>query len=158
MGFEYEKTGVSLYRALFPDNYSSDVSCYLKPDEDLANAVEVAPILHPTWEVGSDEIQRRPPDIAANKGTGKYDPDKGGTSVFDRPGVLKLAMGDFFVPDGTDIPPDLKVVPDRYSKRLQATHYTIMPKTPMYKEVLMGKLDNFVRNAIRRQWEKARGL
>ncbi|HBO0440254.1 TPA: hypothetical protein L4A84_006148, partial [Pseudomonas aeruginosa] len=29
---------------------------------------------------------------------------------------------------------------------------------PMYREVLMGQLDNFVRNAIRRQWEKARGL
>ncbi|MCO3850318.1 hypothetical protein FA077_26700, partial [Pseudomonas aeruginosa] len=47
---------------------------------------------------------------------------------------------------------------DSYNKRLQATHYTIMPAKPMYREVLMGQLDNFVRNAIRRQWEKARGL
>ncbi|MDI2533676.1 hypothetical protein OLM94_09635 [Pseudomonas aeruginosa] len=60
--------------------------------------------------------------------------------------------------DGTDIPPDLKVKQDSYNKRLQATHYTIMPAKPMYREVLMGQLDNFVRNAIRRQWEKARGL
>jgi len=28
----------------------------------------------------------------------------------------------------------------------------------MFKEVLMGQIDNFVRNAIRRQYEKARGL
>ncbi|MCW5373337.1 type VI secretion system effector Tse2, partial [Pseudomonas aeruginosa] len=55
-------------------------------------------------------------------------------------------------------PPDLKVKQDSYNKRLQATHYTIMPAKPMYREVLMGQLDNFVRNAIRRQWEKARGL
>lgn len=158
MGFAYEKTSVSLYRALFPDNYSTDVSGYLKPDEDLANAAEIAPILHPTWEASNGEVQRRPPDIAVNKATGKYDPDTGGTSVFDRPGVLKRAIGDFFIPDGTDLPPDLTLDSGKYSKRLQATHYTIMPKTSMYKEVLMGKLDNLVRNAIRRQWEKARGL
>ncbi|HFH4551456.1 TPA: type VI secretion system effector Tse2, partial [Pseudomonas aeruginosa] len=84
--------------------------------------------------------------------------DTGGTSVFDRAGVLRRADGDFVIPDGTDIPPDLKVKQDSYNKRLQATHYTIMPAKPMYREVLMGQLDNFVRNAIRRQWEKARGL
>ena len=87
-----------------------------------------------------------------------YAPDTGGTSVFDRAGVLRRADGDFVIPDGTDIPPDLKVKQDSYNKRLQATHYTIMPAKPMYREVLMGQLDNFVRNAIRRQWEKARGL
>lgn len=157
MGFNYEKTKVNLYRALFPDNYSTDVSCYLKPDEAMANAADIAPILHPTFDALGGGAQRRPPDIAVNKKTGMYDPDTGGTSVFDRAGVLKRAIGDFVIPDGTEIPPCLKIEADTYNERLKATHYTIMPATSMYKEVLMGKLDNLARNAIRRQWEKARG-
>lgn len=102
MGFKYEKTSVSLYRALFADNYSTDVSCYLKPDEDLANAADIALILHPTFEASGGGAQKRPPDIGVNRKTGMYDPDTGGTSVFDRARVLKRAMGDFVIPDGTD--------------------------------------------------------
>lgn len=158
MDYKYEKTRVALYRALFPENFSTDVSCYLKPDEDLANAEELAPVLHPTFEASDGGIQRRPPDIVVNKATGQFDPNTGGTSVFDRAGVLKRSMGDFVIPDGTDIPPDISVVEDSYNQRLKATHYTIMPSKPLYRDALMGKLDNLVRNAIRRQWEKARGL
>lgn len=129
------------------------------PDKDLANADEIAPILHPTFTVSTGSgVHKRPPDILPNKDTGMYDPDTGGTSVFDRSNVLRRADGDFFIPDGTDIPPDLKVKKDSFNNRLKATHYTIMPAKPMFKEALMGQLDNFVRSAIRRQWEKARGL
>ncbi|WP_134628044.1 type VI secretion system effector Tse2, partial [Pseudomonas aeruginosa] len=111
----------------------------------------------PTRLTNTPGVPARAPDIVAGR-DGLYAPDTGGTSVFDRAGVLRRADGDFVIPDGTDIPPDLKVKQDSYNKRLQATHYTIMPAKPMYREVLMGQLDNFVRNAIRRQWEKARGL
>ena len=158
MGYEYDKTTVSLYRAIFSENFKTDVTCYLKPDKDLADAEHIAPILHPTFELQSSATGRpRPPDILPNKETGMYEPDTGGTSVFDRPSVLRSAVGDFLIPDGTDIPPDLKVKRDSYRDRLKATHYTIMPEKPMFKEALMGQLDNFVRSAIRRQWEKARG-
>ncbi len=76
--------------------------------------------------------------------------------MFDRAGVLRRADGDFVIPDGTDIPPDLKVKQDSTNKRLQATHYTSMPAKPMYPEVLLGRLDHFLRNAIRRQLATAR--
>lgn len=156
MGYDFEKTSVNLYRAIFKDNYSVDVGCYLKPDRELADAEAIAPILHPTLAETVTGALRRPPDIVPNKKTGKYEPDTGGTSVFDRPGVLKRADGDFFIPEGTDIPPDLKVKEDEFNVRLNATHYTIMPAKPLYKNVLLGQLDNFVRNAIRRQYEIAR--
>lgn len=52
---------------------------------------------------------RKPPDIAPNIKTGKYHPDTGGTSVFDRAGVLTPANGDFYLLEGTDIPPELKI-------------------------------------------------
>lgn len=159
MSYDYEKTSADLYRAIFRDNYKLDIGCYLKPDEELAEAEEIAPILHPTFEVPATSAKHlRPPDIVSNKKTGMYDPDTGGTSVFDRPGVLRRANGDFFIADGTDIPPDIKVKKDKFNERLKATHYTIMPAKPMFKDALLGELDNFVRNAIRRQWEKARGL
>lgn len=87
-----------------------------------------------------------------------FEPDSGGTSVFDRAGVLRRADGDFFIPAGTDIPPDLKVKKDSFNERLKATHFTIMPSEPLFKSVLPGQLDNFVRSAIRRQYEQARGL
>jgi len=153
VSYQYEKTNLDLYRAIFFVNYSVDVSSYLKPDKELANAKEIAPILHPTWSHNG----RRPPDIVPDK-DGNYWPDTGGTSTFDRPGVLRLAQGDFFIPEGTPIPPDLKIRNDGWNKRLNATHYTIMPKKPMRKEHLKAVLDNFVRSAIARQWEKARGL
>jgi hypothetical protein len=159
ISYDYEKTSIALYRAVFKENHSTDVSCYLKPDKDLADTKEIAPILHPAFEVlPGNGVYKRPPDILPNKETGMYGPDTGGTSVFDRAGVLRRADGDFFIPDGTNIPPDLKVKKDNYNDRLKATHYTIMPAKPMFKEALMGQLDNFVRNAIRRQWEKARGI
>lgn len=158
MSYDYEKTSLTLYRAVFKANYDGDVGRYLRPDQELAEAAEVAPLLHPTFDSPSTPgVPARAPDIVAGR-DGLYAPDTGGTSVFDRAGVLRRADGDFVIPDGTDIPPDLKVKQDSYNKRLQATHYTIMPAKPMYREVLMGQLDNFVRNAIRRQWEKARGL
>ena len=159
MAYDFEKTSVPLYRAIFKSNYASDVTCYLTPDADLAEAERIAPILHPSFEaVGSATAASRPPDIVSNRVTGMYDPDTGGTSVFDRPNVLKRADGDFLIPDGTDIPPDLKVKKDSFNQRLQATHYTIMPAKPLFKQVLMAQLDNLVRNAIRRRWEQARGL
>ncbi len=158
MSYDYEKTSLTLYRAVFKANYDGDVGRYLRPDKELAEAAEVAPLLHPTFDSpNTPGVPARAPDIVAGR-DGLYAPDTGGTSVFDRAGVLRRADGDFVIPDGTDIPPDLKVKQDSYNKRLQATHYTIMPAKPMYREVLMGQLDNFVRNAIRRQWEKARGL
>ncbi|MCV4047100.1 type VI secretion system effector Tse2 [Pseudomonas aeruginosa] len=158
MSYDYEKTSLTLYRAVFKANYDGDVGRYLRPDKELAEAAEVAPLLHPTFDSpNTPGVPARAPDIVAGR-DGLYAPDTGGTSVFDRAAVLRRADGDFVIPDGTDIPPDLKVKQDSYNKRLQATHYTIMPAKPMYREVLMGQLDNFVRNAIRRQWEKARGL
>lgn len=160
MSYDYEKTSVALYRSVFLDNYSTDVSCYLAPDKDLANADEIAPILHPTFGIAESAAgdSSRAADILVNKATGMYDPDTGGTSVFDQRNVLRRADGDFYIPSGTDIPPDLKVRNDGYSKRLKAVHYTIMPAKPLRKDVLMGKLDNFTRNAIKRQYESARGL
>jgi hypothetical protein len=44
MNFEYEKTDLNLYRAIFFDNYSEDVSSYLKPDEELASITKKTPI------------------------------------------------------------------------------------------------------------------
>jgi len=153
MIYDYKKTSLDLYRAIFFENFSTDVSSYLKPDAELTNSEEIAPILHPTFSFDG----RRPPDIVPDK-NGRYQPDTGGTSTFDRPGVLKRADGDFFIPEGTPIPPDLKVREDGFNKRLKAVHHTIMPSKPMQKESLKGQLDNFVRSAIARQWQKARGL
>ena len=150
MLYDYENTSIALYRALFKENYIVDVACYLKPDIALANAAEMAPILHPTFTSAS-----RAPDIVANRATGMYDPDTGGTSVFDRPGALSRSDGDLFIPEGTEIPPDLKVRKDKFNDRLKATHFTIMPSKPMFKDALLGQLDNFVRSAIRKQYEAA---
>jgi len=158
MSYNYEKTEVDLYRAVFKENFDSDVSRYLHPDRELAESVVIAPILHPTLTETVGKTFSRPPDIVPNKQTGMCEPDTGGTSVFDRRGVLRRASGDFHIPAGTDIPPDLKVKKDSYNERLNATHFTIMPAKPMFKDALLGQLDNFVRNAIRRQYEKARGL
>ena len=159
MSYQYEKTEQDLYRALFKDNYDGSIASYLKPDKDLADAKELLPILHPPLEartLGNGSV--RPPDIVLNRKTQMYDPDTGGTSVFDRPGVLRRSDGDFCIPEGTDLPPDLKIKKDEYNKRLKATHYSIMPSKPLYKNALLGQLDNLVRSAIRRQWEKARGI
>lgn len=41
--------------------------------------------------------------------------------------------------------------------RLKATHYTIMPSKPPQKSVLEANLNQLVRNAIKRQYEKSRG-
>ena len=159
MLYQYEKTTVSLYRAIFNSNFQQNMACYLMPDAELANAEAIAPILHPAFEITAKPgLPTRPADILPNAATGEYDPDTGGTSLFERRGVLKSADGDFLIPDGTDIPPDLKVKQDAYNKRLKATHYTLMPAKPMFKAVLMGQLDNFARNAIRRQVEKSRGF
>lgn len=94
--------------------------------------------------------------IVANDRTGMFEPDAGGTSVFDRAAVLKRADGDFFLPEGTDIPPDLKIKEDTFNPRLKATHYTIVPSKPIPKAVLEANLNQLVRNAIKRQYEKAR--
>mgnify|MGYP003676986688 CR=1 FL=1 len=153
MNFEYEKTDLNLYRAIFFDNYSEDVSSYLKPDEELANAEITAPILHPTWT--NNGI--RPADIKVNLDDRLYHPNTGGTSTFDRANVLRRADGDFLIPEGTPIPPDLIVQEDGWSKRLKATHHTIMPSKPMSKNYLKSQLDNFVRSAIAKQYENARG-
>lgn len=159
MAYDYEKASLCLFRAIFKGNYAGDVSCYLKPKVNLAGSATVAPLLHPTFEeVRATGARSRPPDIVPNRETGMYEPDTGGTSVFDRPGVLRRADGDFWIPEGTDIPPDLKVKKDSFNERLKATHYTIMPSKPMFQQVLVGQLDNFVRSAIRRQWERARGI
>ena len=155
MSYDYEKSSVDLYRAIFFDNYNGNVNSYLCPDEELSNAREIAPILHPTYVAKSP---RRPPDIVPNIKTGKYHPDTGGTSVFDRVGVLKRANGDFFLPEGTDIPPDIKIEKNALNQRLKATHFTIMPSKPVPKSVLEANLNQLVRNAIKRQYEKARGL
>ena len=158
MSYDYEKTSVDLYRAIFLANFKIDVQCYLMPDRDLANAKEIAPILHPTLEADDLGGGKRVPDIRPNEMTGQYYPDTGGTSLFDRAKALRTSDGDFFIPAGTDIPPDLKVSKDEFNKRLKATHYTIMPSKPMFRAALLGSLDNFVRNAIRRQYEAARGI
>lgn len=105
MDYDYEKTSVSLYRAVFKDNYFCDVSCYLKPDKDMANVDNIAPILHPTFDaIAAGGVHSRPPDIVSNRMTGMYEPDTGGTSVFDRAGVLRRSDGDFRIPEKTDIP------------------------------------------------------
>ncbi|WP_457328531.1 Tse2 family ADP-ribosyltransferase toxin [Rhizobacter sp. P5_C2] len=159
MSHNYEKTSVPLYRAIFLANYTSDVRCYLAPDRDLADAKEIAPILHPQLLPSlTPRGDQRPADIQRNASTGMYHPDTGGTSVFDSAKALRRADGDFHIPAGTDIPPDLKVSKDAYNDRLKAIHYTIMPAKPMFKDALLGSLDNFVRNAIRRQYEAARGI
>ncbi len=162
MNYKYErmlwvtimkKSGVDLFRAIFLENYNGDISAYLIPDKELANTKETAPILHPVYEPKSS---RRPADITPNAQTGLFEPDTGGTSVFDRAGVLKRADGDFFLPECTEIPPDLKIKKDTFNQRLKATHYTIMPSKPMPKAVLEANLNQLVRNAIKRQYEKAR--
>ena len=158
MSYDYDKTSVDLYRAVFKSNFETDVGRYLKPDRELADSESIAPILHPTLAESAGKPFSRPPDIVANKQTGMFEPDSGGTSVFDRAGVLRRADGDFFIPAGTDIPPDLTVKKDSFNERLKATHFTIMPSEPLFKSVLPGQLDNFVRSAIRRQYEQARGL
>ncbi|MCO3162612.1 hypothetical protein FA227_28840, partial [Pseudomonas aeruginosa] len=50
MSYDYEKTSLTLYRAVFKANYESDVGRYLRPDKELAEAAEVAPLLHPTFD------------------------------------------------------------------------------------------------------------
>ncbi|WP_277813084.1 hypothetical protein [Dyella ginsengisoli] len=61
---------------------------------------------HPTLE-GATEMDgsARPPDILSNRSTGMYDPDTGGTPAFDRPNALRRSDGDFYIPEGVDIPP-----------------------------------------------------
>jgi hypothetical protein len=155
MSYDYKKSSEDLFRAIFFDNYEGDVSCYLRPDEELSNSKEIAPILHPAYVSKSPT---RPPDISPKPATGKYHPDTGGTSTFDRAGVLRSSNGDFFLPEGTDIPPDLKIQKNDYNKSLKATHFTIMPSKPLQKSVLEASLNQLVRSAIKRQYEKARGL
>jgi hypothetical protein len=153
MSYDYKKSSVDLFRAIFVENFNGDISAYLKPDKELANAKEIAPILHPAYEPKSP---RRAADIVQNDQTGMFEPDTGGTSVFNRAGVLKRADGDFFLPEGTDIPPDIKIKEGGLNQRLNATHYTIMPSKPIPKSVLEANLNQLVRNAIKRQYEKAR--
>lgn len=50
MSYDYEKTSLTLYRAVFKANYDGDVGRYLRPDKELAEAAEVAPLLHPTFD------------------------------------------------------------------------------------------------------------
>ncbi len=50
MSYDYEKTSLTLYRAVFKANYDGDIGRYLRPDKELAEAAEVAPLLHPTFD------------------------------------------------------------------------------------------------------------
>jgi hypothetical protein len=47
MSYDYDKTSVDLYRAVFKSNFETDVGRYLKPDRELADSESIAPILHP---------------------------------------------------------------------------------------------------------------
>lgn len=68
MSYDYEKTSLTLYRAVFKANYDGDVGRYLRPDKELAEAAEVAPLLHPTFDSpNTPGVPARAPDIVAGR-------------------------------------------------------------------------------------------
>ncbi|MBF3290331.1 type VI secretion system effector Tse2, partial [Pseudomonas aeruginosa] len=68
MSYDYEKTSLTLYRAVFKANYDGDVGRYLHPDKELAEAAEVAPLLHPTFDSpNTPGVPARAPDIVAGR-------------------------------------------------------------------------------------------
>ena len=71
-----------------------------------------------------------------------------GTSLFDRPGALGESNWTYFeIPAGTQIPVGLIITKDVYSKRFNATHYSISANYDMPKQNFIRLLDELAKNA-----------
>lgn len=71
-----------------------------------------------------------------------------GTSLFDRPGAFGSENWTYFqIPEGTPIPYGLIITKDRFSRRFNATHYSLSPNYDMPKWRFIQLLDALARNA-----------
>jgi hypothetical protein len=148
-------TSVNLYKSLhkreWPD--SKDL---------IVDDVPAIGILYPTFEEKDlGDGRKRAPDVdfaPPESGIVKV-MSGGGTSLWDREGVLGGAFRNFTIPQGTVIPEPLKVEKGRFDKRRQATHHQIEVATGSLEiGAFKGALDNLARAAVVRAIELAKGV
>ena len=144
-----ETTNIDLYRSCRIEQFPHGL---MRDDEPMPG------VLYPDFYAREVNGQFRQPDVNVDLKEGmEWVRPGGGTSLFDRPGVLKGPNWlSFAIPDGTPIPDSLVVKNTGYNKQRKATHYQIEAKQMITKEAMMGALDNFARNAIARSVELSR--
>jgi hypothetical protein len=156
-------TSTDLYRAIKNGTFVDD-KLVQKDGEPVPG------LLYPRFETttyidgyGQEQVSNADVTVLA-KPTGDEVDTGGGTSMFDVDGWFGFGHWQYFhVPDGTEYPDNL-VIKRGKSKRKNKTgtrqgyHYQIEPRTRMTVAAYKGALDNFARNAIAKQVEKAKGL
>lgn len=148
------RTELALYRSVRKEKF---------PDGTIVDDHAVEGVLYPSfkdeqiWKGG--ELLIRQADLYPYKHEGVDVIDSGGgASLFNKPDIFgKKWWWCFEIPEGTVIPPSLRIVYTGHNKKYDADHYEIqaagrrMPVTA-YK----GALDNLARNAVVNLYEKAR--
>lgn len=119
-------------------------------------------MLHPDFEPrlitsGKNKGKYRDPDVDVfeDKGKSVVEPG-GGTSLFDKSGVFGAAHWWYFtIPEGTTIPPSLKIRFTGTNTLFGADHYQIEPLVRMEVVAYKGALDNLARNAVEKAYRDA---
>lgn len=112
-------------------------------------------VLYPTFsrkKIGKDKF--REPDVTIKDDAVQTG---GGTSLFDKD---RFFSGDkwnfFYIPQGTDIDPALRVTGPDWNGFFKANHYQIEAAKPISVDAYKGALDNFARAAWAKRYADAR--
>jgi len=94
----------------------------------------------------------RPADIKIEGGIVRIKDRPRGASTFDKPDIFKRGKWEYYkIPKGMKLPKGLVIVKDKYNKHLDATHYTIAPKSEMPIElfrILLNKLAAQIQESV----------
>lgn len=146
-------TNVNLYRSLHKSDWPDSTAL-------IVNDVPVNGILYPDFEKKKlPNGKSRRPDVELTIVDGAtHVKSRGGTSLWDKDGVLKGQWRTFTIPQGTPIPEPLKLKKSDFDEARNATHYQIeVAMGTLEINAFKGALDNFARAAVARSVELAKG-
>ena len=144
-------TDTNLWRGV----HTSDMEV-IETDEGPAEGV-----LYPTFErkkIGVDKATKKPryrePDVTVQKGNVQTG---GGTSLFDKDKFFKGKSWNFFyIPEGTEIDPVLKITGPGWNAYFEANHYQIEVAKACPVQTYKNALDHFARAAYAKRYVDAR--
>jgi hypothetical protein len=145
------KSPTNLWRGVRVEDFPSGVII----DEDPAEE-----ILYPDFERKQIGKKRngapkyREPDVEVVKGIVQTG---GGTSLFNKDKFFNgKSWQYFYIPEGTEIDPRLKLTGPEYNDYFKADHYQIEVDKQLRIDSYKGALDNLARAAIKKAYEDAR--
>ena len=145
------KVPENLWRGVLVEDFPSGVVIEDKPAEGILYPDFVR---KPIGKSRDGSTRYRNPDVEVVNG--KVQPG-GGTSLFNKDKFFKGNKWQFFyIPEGTEIDPDLRLAGPEYNARFEANHYMIEVKKPLFINSYKGALDNLARAAIAKAYEDAR--